>query len=365
MLNKKSIKKLSFLLLMLFLISGCSLSLNGTDKDIGGVFKTVDMGENWVNMSAIPTSTGEPQSIAGINANTLVMDPSDNKALYLGSASNGLFYTYDRAQNWAISYELGRVPINAIAIDHNSKCTIYSSSANKLYKSTDCSRNWIQAYYDNNLAVSVNSIATDHYNSNHLYIGTSRGEIIKSQDGGTSWQTINRFNNPIKKIALSPHDSRIIMVAVGKNGIYRSEDSGQSWTDLETILKNFNSEQNFKDLIISTVQSGLVFLATDYGLLKSNDYGYGWRKIELITPEKDASINAIAVGAVNPDIIYYVTNTTFHGSIDGGFNWTTKKLPSARAGWNLVIDPDDDKIVYMGVKFIEEQGKRKTSVFGI
>ncbi|GAF89261.1 unnamed protein product, partial [marine sediment metagenome] len=46
-------------------------------------------------------------------------------------------------------------------------------------------------------------------------------------------------------------------------------------------------------------------------------------------------------------------NTTFYRSLDSGENWTTKKLPTTRAGWKLLIDPDNPDIIYMGVRSIK------------
>lgn len=318
-------------------------------------------------MSLVPTITGEPQSIAGINTNILAMDPSDNQALYLGSAKNGLFYTYDNAENWIIGYSLGRIPIKSIMVDPNSKCIIYAASENKLYKSYDCSRNWEEIYFDNNPAVGVSALAIDHYESNNIYFGTSRGELVKSADGGNNWATINRFEAPILKIVVSPHDSRIVFVATRNNGIYRSDNSGKNWQDLGGILAEFNIKEDFKDLIAAESENGRLILATYYGLLESYDYGKNWQKIKLITSEKDASINAIAVSAKNNDIIYYVTHTTFYRSLDGGKSWATKKLPTSRSGWSLVVDPEDDRIVYLGVKDLgdKENQKSEVGVFGI
>ena len=42
---------------------------------------------------------------------------------------------------------------------------------------------------------------------------------------------------------------------------------------------------------------GLVFIATGYGILKSNDYGETWTNIELIPPEKKTDVNSVAVNS--------------------------------------------------------------------
>ncbi|MDD5291001.1 MAG: YCF48-related protein [Patescibacteria group bacterium] len=351
--------KLNLLIIMMVLaimVSGCSISFKngeGGGND-GGIYVTANQGNNWVQKVLIPTTSGQPGSFGNLNASSLAMDPSDPGAIYFGSVDNGLLYTYNGAGGWFLANGLGKVTINAIAVDPVSKCIIYAGIENKVYKSTDCNRTWAQVYYDNDVNTIVNTIAIDHYNSVNVFIGTSRGEAIKSSDRGGSWKTIGRFENSVQKIVVSPADSRLIFAATAKKGIFRSTDGGANWVSLEEKLKDFKNALSFKDLAVASADKGLIFLATNYGLLKSADNGDNWAKIELITPEKEATINSIAVGPKNSKEVYYVTNTTFYRSLDGGANWTTKKLPTTRAGWKLLINPENPNIIYLGARKIED-----------
>ena len=354
-----SFKKSKFILIILFLsfiLSGCSISFNGGDAEgnIRGVFRSNDKGNGWLQKVLIPTVSGNPKSIGGLSVNALTIDPNDYKAIYIGTQDNGLFYSYDRAENWQVAAGLGKVTINAVAVDSGSKCIIYAASGNKVYKSTDCNRSWAQIYYDNDLTVSVNAIAVDAFNSANVYIGTSRGEVIKSSDRGVSWQTVGRFEDDVKKIVVAPHDTKVIFAATKLKGIFRSMDGGGGWVSLSEKLKELKDGERFRDLIVSPSDPGLIILATYYGLLKSADNGNSWSKIELITPEKEAVINAVAIGSKDAKEIYYVTNTTFYRSLDGGSKWTTKKLPTVNAGWKLLVAPDDPNIIYMGIKELKK-----------
>ena len=351
--------KLLILVALIFIMiftTGC-ISLNtGKQKQIiidGGFFKTVNKGETWQHAVLIPTTKGAPGSIGNFNVHSMKMDPSDNNAIYYGSAGNGLFYTYDGAKNWQPAISLGAGVIKDVAIDPNSSCVIYAAIANAVYKSTDCNRNWSRVYYDNDLKATINAIAIDHYDSKHIYIGSSRGEIIKSYDMGVSWQTLHRFSNNIERIIMDPHDSRNMFVATSKKGVYRSNNNGISWTDLGDGLAEFKGSANFRDLVIADAEPGLLFLATNYGLIRSDDNGDSWTEIKLIPPEQKTIINAVAVNPKNVKEIYYVTNTTFYRSLDGGENWATKKLPTTKAGWKLLIDPENPDIIYMGIRGVK------------
>lgn len=354
---KKSFYLPFVLLAVLFIVSGCSLSFNTGQKTSstvdGGVYRSVNDGNNWLQKTLIATVTGKPKTFAMLDIVSLVMDPSDEKAIYAGSLDNGLFYSYDSGASWAQVTSLGQITVSAIAVDPKNKCSIYIASTNKLIVSRDCSRTWTPIYFDNDLDATVNSVAIDQVNTDNVYIGISRGEVIKSSDRGVSWKTVNRLKDDVAKILISPTDSRVVFVATKQKSLIRSLDSGDNWEDLSLNFYQLDSSSNFHDMIMSTSEPGLILLANKYGILKSSDNGHIWSKINLITPEKDATINSLVVGAVDAQKIYYVTDTTFYSSVDGGQNWATRKLPTSRAGWVLLTEPKDKGALYMAAKTIK------------
>lgn len=349
-----------FALLLTATLSGCSLQFK-TDGTVGGggadggVYRSTSKGNTWAQKTLVPSVLGRPGNFGSIDANVLALDPSDRKAIYLGAFGEGLFYSYDGAEAWFPSKATNKVTIRSIAVDPEFKCTIYATVDNKVIKTIDCARNWSQVYYDNDLSVKVNSLVIDLKNPENVFIGTSRGEVIKSSDRGSSWRTINRFDSSVMKLMISPSDRNIMFVATERNSLHRSTDTGRSWTSLDDKLADFRDSINFKDLEFSVTNPGKIFLASRYGLLKSTNNGDTWTNIPLITPENDAIINALAVSPKNDDEIYYVTNTTFYRSTDGGQNWTTKKLPTTRAGWDLLIDPEETSVIYMAVRKVAPQ----------
>lgn len=341
---------------LLALLAGCSLSFNtGSGSDSGsqqaadaGVFKSADKGSAW-EQKALIAGVGRQKSIANVDIISLAMDPQDNKAIYAGSDDNGLFFSYDAGASWQLAASLGKVSVTDVAVDPKNKCVVYAVVANKVFKSVDCSRSWSQVYFDNELDLEINDLAVNN-NGNDIFIGTSRGEVIKSSDSGASWRTLDRFNSAVKKIVINPANPKVIFIGTNAKGIFRSTDGGEKWFSLDDNLKSFDNSQRFRDLTVIGGDKKTVFLATNYGLLKSVNDGDSWAKIELITPEKEAKINAIAVNPDNAAEIYYVTNTTFYRSLDGGQNWTSKKLPSSRAGWRILLDYQDANVVYLAAK---------------
>lgn len=343
---------------MILALSGCTLNLgpgtgsNSNNTTDGGVFRSLNKGANWEQKALIQT-INRPRNFAGVNIISLNVDPSDNKAIYAGSSDSGLYYSYDSANSWQIATGLGKVRVTDVAVDPFNKCVIYAAVENKVMKSEDCSRNWAQVYFDNDLAVKITTLAIDYLNSANIFIGTSRGDIIKSSDRGGSWRAIARFDSRVDKLSLNPAEVKIMFAGTSGRGIFRSTDGGNEWQSLTASLKDFSNNFSFRDIAMIKSEKSTVFLATNYGLLKSTDGGSSWSEIKLLTPEKEAKINSIAVNSLNGNEIYYVTNTTFYRSLDGGKNWSSKKLPTGRAGAKLLLDPKNYATLYLAAKSVK------------
>lgn len=360
MINTKKILLSVALLFVSFFSSGCvSVKSNSNDTSAydGGMFVSVDKGNNWKQKVSISTTSGKPKNFAGINVTSLTMDPSDNKALYYGTSGSGLLYTYDAGNSWQTISKFSGSIIRAVAIDPNSKCTIYVSVGNKVFKSEDCNRNWDEIYYDNDKAVAIEAIAVDPSDSSNIYIGISRGDIVRSTDAGEGWHTVGRLNNRIKKILIDSNDTNRLYAVTFQKGVFISNNKGVDWDAmiaLNSALSENKLGMNIRDFIFVESEPETLFLATYYGLLKSTNKGEDWEKIELIMPEKKATINALAVNPQDSQEIYYVTNTIFYRSSDGGINWTPLQLLTTRAGWRLLVDPESPNIIYMGLRKLEK-----------
>jgi photosystem II stability/assembly factor-like uncharacterized protein len=348
-------------LLTVFIISGCSISLKtkGGGGNDGGLFVSANKGATWKQDVLMPSIGGTPNNIGFVSANVLALDPSDSNAIYLGTSDYGLYYTYNLASGWQKA-KLSDVTINDVIIDPNDKCNIYVALTNKIMQSTDCNRSYNQIYFDSNTGVSITAVAVDHYNSQLVYIGTSRGDLIKSYDRGKSWTPVYRLNEGIKEIVLNPKDSRQAFVATEKTSLFKfsfGSDSPQNLfnpaniVDFSNNIKALNIGDAFRTLTINL--DGSIFLATSRVILKSEDGGNNWEKLKIITPENEAAINTLAVNPKNPKEIYYATNTTFFRTSDGGGAWSTISMPSTRAASALVVDFDNPNNVFLGVKKIK------------
>ncbi|MCK5510104.1 hypothetical protein KAI65_00980 [Candidatus Parcubacteria bacterium] len=351
-MRKKNILFVFLLIAVMLVFSGCigapkkANDISGID---GGVFKTVNKGQIWAQKNLIPTNTGKPRTLASANYSVLEIDPNDHNAVYYGAVGNGLFYTYDAGNNWHKATGLGNITVRGIDIDSLDKCNIFAAGGNKVFRTTDCSRTWKQVYVDNHSSALVDAVLVDHFNGSNIFITVMRGDLIKSSDQGESWQTIYRFKKRITKLEMDPVDSRVMYAIIDGSDIYKSIDSGISWKRFDEALKEFKLESIVREILLFKENPKLIFIATQKGILRSDDSGITWSQIELIPPEKKAAVESVAVNPLNAQEIYYISGNTFYRSIDGGENWTPSKITTTRTGKKLIIDPVDPRIIYLGV----------------
>lgn len=351
--------KLGFGLCALVLFgAGCiQFTGGGTEPVQLGVFKSIDAGKSFEHVAALPTPQGVG-SIANAGVHELVIDPSDRFALYLGTDEHGLMYSYDGAAGWMQVREaaLREGRVRAVAVDPSDKCTVYATRGQRLYKSEDCSRTFqSETFVDPRQEVYLTDVEIDWFNPQIVYIANSEGEVHKSANGGGTWQLVYRAGGEINDLQIDTTDSRVVMAATAKRGVHRSEDGGVSWErtldnrlyqDLENIERTFELAQDAK--------GAYTWVSTEYGLALSRDHGKTWVPVILVTPPNQTKINALAVNPNNGAHLVYASGTTLYVTIDGGVQWDTKRMPTNGVAGELLFDPTNEAILYMGVAPLEK-----------
>jgi len=156
------------------------------------------------------------------------------------------------------------------------------------------------------VSLSIESVAVDPSNPNIVYAGTGAythkepGNILKSVDGGNSWQVLD-ISLPMggngewrwagERLAVDPHNSSIVYFGSRTDGLWRSQDGGQSWSQFNTSVipvgESFGEVNN---------QAGVTFVEFDpfapdvvyvgiagKGVYQTADGGENWQSIEGIS----------------------------------------------------------------------------------
>jgi len=355
-MNSK-IKLLIVLLFAAVLLIGCKVTVKTKGGADGGVYVSLDKGDNWNQIVLIYRVSDLVKTFSNVDLTAFTMDPLDNKALYIATHDDGMFYTYDSGVGWHQTLEdKGR--INSVAISPKESCIIYAAIANRVYKSTDCNRHWtyqlIESRADPNNQIT--SLVIDNFDTSVIYAGTSGKGLFRSDDGGFSLHVVKFFDDRIAKVLINPNNSQIIYVATESSGIFKTLDEGNNWQQLfsEEIKQSYDTLLVYRDIILDpTVEDGLLY-ACQYGLFRSIDGGLNWQNIKLLTPPSTTAIYSLAINPNNSQEIYYGIDTVLYRTVDGGLNWITRSLPTSRAAKFLIIDPKEPSRLYLGVKQINK-----------
>ncbi|MBI2444351.1 MAG: hypothetical protein HYV42_03880 [Candidatus Magasanikbacteria bacterium] len=341
---------------LILLGQGC-LNLQSKQAGPAGVFRSVDRGENWTPAVSLPTAQGV-KSIAGVNVFRFFPDPGDPNALYLASRNQGLFYTYNRGESWNRVEPLSGKFIYALAVDPHNKCAIFVSDGPHIYRTLDCSRSWQLVYTEERPLERFVALAVDYGTSTLVYGATIGGDVFRSTDRGASWQAVKRFGFEIRELLVDPFASRRVYVAAHRQGLYRSDDAGVNWANLSRGFDAYSEANNFYRLVLHPGRKNSLFWVSKYGILRSDDLGYTWQDIKLLTPPGSVSIFAFAVSPKNDDEMYYLATilnekqlpvrSTFYKTADGGVNWVTKKLPTNTIPVGIHLHPLEPNMLFLG-----------------
>ncbi len=316
----------------------------------GGVWKTADGGQTWVNEKKYVSGPRVNNAGATFKVVSMAFDPEDHKTIYLATADIGVMYSLDAGNSWRQAPIAGVSRVESVAVDPKNKCTVYAAAANRMYKTKDCARDWKQIYFEPRSNISFTRIAIDWYNPTILYAGTSDGDVLKSTDSGLFWQKIKRVDGiAITGIVFDHTDSRIIYVATNGEGIWKTSDAGATWTQIKKQFgENYRDARRVIQLVIDPISEHTLYLVSKYGIIKSTDGGNTWTAFNLTSPPDTVKIKAMAIDPKNNKNIVYTGVSTLQFSTDGGKTWAAKKLPTTQIGSALLIDPIDTSVIYLG-----------------
>jgi len=348
----KNIKTFSLLMLVAISTSACLQINTGSSNELlpdGGLYISSDEGMSWQQKTEILETGGVARNFSMAGAVRMFQDPNNADTLYYGTYENGLLYSYDKGEGWTLAKNLGKGTVSGIAIDYDDVCVVYAGIGNKLYKTEDCNRTWKEIFTDNTSYSDITEVITDHFNKNNIYLALSTGDLVKSTDKGKSWKTLYRFGKRIHRLYLHPGDSRVMYANINNDGIYRTDDGGTSWEEITKEVKDMGVGTKLMGVEMFVNDLNLYFLATDSGILRSNDGAKTWEVLELLPANKKADIKSIAVNPQDVNKIFYVTSNTFYRTSDGGKNWSPKKIGSTREAKILKIDNKNPEILYLAM----------------
>ncbi len=229
---------------------------------------------------------------------------------------------------------------SAQSVDHTNiyAFDIYAADPNILYaggesgglwKTTDKGMNW-ELLTANILHDAFNAVKINPQNSDQVFAGT-RGKIIKTSDGGLTWETVyNEANLVVQEIYMHSNTPSVVIAATTR-GLLRSTNSGNTWDKLFPQnawgVKSKPGDPNTVWVISDNGNSSDFLISTDGGATFNTSNNGWWQP----TGDEQVTGAIIAPCPSNPDKVYAFLSGNggnlggYIGvfvSLDGGANWT-------------------------------------------
>jgi photosystem II stability/assembly factor-like uncharacterized protein len=161
-----------------------------------------------------------------------------------------------------------------------------------LARSCDGGRSWEDITPRGTADEDTWTIAASPVTPDQLFVGTSRGRMLRSDDGGRTfaeclglrearararWEPGCAGHSPrIRSIAFDPRSPTTLYVAVERGGVLRSRDEGLSFEALDGGL-----HPDVHGIAVSPYDSRLLYAATGGGFYRSENAGASWARIQL------------------------------------------------------------------------------------
>ncbi|MBM3152818.1 MAG: hypothetical protein FJZ96_11575 [Chloroflexi bacterium] len=208
---------------------------------------------------------------------TLAIAPSDPQTVYLGYShpncqlgrgtgnynlcvqtpgrehfpQKGMYRSRDGGRSWEqLTAPFVEASILRVAVHPQDAGTVYVGTGVGLYLSLDGGDNWqhISAVVGAALSAGaldpdmslrtapvIYDVDFDPFDAQTLYLASEPGAVLRSQDGGATWQQASAGmdpNEPVVDLLPDPNRPGVIYAASKLSGVFVSTDGGDTWTRL-------------------------------------------------------------------------------------------------------------------------------------
>ena len=317
------------------------------------LFHSADGGRTW-------TPSSLPQPPASFVSHVLAAE-DDPRVLFVGlkNAYNEgrppdhdyFWKSADGGKTWdSILHPFDPNP-GGLPLAQGTDGALYANVANRLWVSRDAGRSWEKRTFhglpDLMKFGDFGCMAVDPLDPGVLYVPTMNG-VIKSADGGASWSLDNHGMTltSISLIAVHPQDAQTIYAAsAGGEGTFRSTDGGDTW---DWLNGNGLPHPWADELVADPVDRGTVYEVVDIAdVYRTTDGGASW---DRIWPGfRFSSVDALAVSASNPNVMYAVKNGFgLFKTENAGRRWRFLHQSGVDYTYGITVHPRNPDIVFSG-----------------
>jgi photosystem II stability/assembly factor-like uncharacterized protein len=318
----------------------------------GGVWKTIDGGNNWKNVS---------DKYYGGTIGAVAVAPSDESVVYVGEGENsmrgnvaeglgGMWRSDDAGKTWKnIGLKDGRHIIR-IVIHPSDANTVWVAVMGHLfgpneergiYKTTDGGKTWKKTLYINN-QTGCSDLVMEPGNPSVFYAGMWRvirtphsmesgGEgsgMYKSVDGGETWTAISTKKGLPKGIwgivgvAVAPSNTDKVYAIIEnkEGGLYVSNDGGETWALTSSDNNIRQRAWYYTKVFVDPKNENLVY-CPNVQFMVSRDGGYTFQSSNTAPPHGDH--HDLWIDPADGNRMIVADDGGAQTSFDGGKTWST------------------------------------------
>jgi hypothetical protein len=194
----------------------------------------------------------------------------------------------DAGEAWTVELSLSGSGAQCLAIDPAHPDTVFVGlREGGVRLSVDGGRTWLDCELPERAVFSLAVSAAD----GAVYAGTEPSRLFRSGDNGETWRELKAllelpsrpqwsfpprpWTSHVRWIAPSPHDADLLLVGIELGGLMRSSDGGQSWQDHRP-----GAQPDVHSLAWHPDTPGRAYEAGGGGAAFSTDAGETWQRAD-------------------------------------------------------------------------------------
>lgn len=273
----------------------------------------------------------------------IAVAPDDENTWYVGTVGGGIWVTRDAGATWQnlTDFKAPSLSTSTIVVSESNPKTLYAGTGEPfgnldaiggigVLKSTNAGSSWQYLNSTKDFG-GIGRLAIDPADENNLVVASANG-IFVTTNGGASW-TNTYVGGNVQDLKQDPTNFSVLYGGVSNVGVIKSIDGGLTW-DLVLDRDDYNAGHQRFEIDVSPANPNRVFVG-------------------VYTPNRDATDTTPAIAAttaVNTDL--YISNDAGTTFILVGYNEepATGNLITGQ-GWYdnvMMAHPFDENICYIG-----------------